>query len=280
MEASRRRLEAYLHDPSVAALAAEDALIPKEEAEAEVGRKAEAEDDLALLWKWLCRYWQRGRKEGFTKVLMMSCARRRRDPRVLSDSVIDGCFKFLTIPEVGRLKTISRKHRMMLSSPTRFEDIATAHGVDPRRLQKLAHLDIAEQVEQLENIIAFNFSSTFLHDRFKPLLKRFVNTAKRHQKAKVIVESHSDPARDVNYQQRNSQVRGITVLQEMANLGLDQSRIELKACCQLPAINRPRTSLEHNRVDIYIEMDGRRFPAEQQEPTPTMLSTMSRNPRP
>eukprot|EP00929_Paragymnodinium_shiwhaense_P024700 TRINITY_DN15113_c0_g1_i1.p1 TRINITY_DN15113_c0_g1~~TRINITY_DN15113_c0_g1_i1.p1 ORF type:complete len:327 (+),score=30.55 TRINITY_DN15113_c0_g1_i1:75-983(+) len=268
-------LQPYLHIPHVQALLAEQDMIDEDPLPALPG------DEFVLLWAWLCKYWKRGREEGFRKTVQASlgkmCARRRRDPRLLSsDVVIHWSLPFLEVPEICLLsRTAPSIHRA--TSSTDFVGItAKARGVDMSRLNTLAHVHVEDEVNRLENIIAFNFSTTFLHDRFKPTLKRIAKLAAVHPASKVVVETHVDPTGDLQSARHFSRVRGTVVLSEMKSYGLEERRVELRTGCLLPEIDRPRSDREHRRVDIYMEMDGIQFPAKKKEPSPVLLATMQR----
>eukprot|EP00929_Paragymnodinium_shiwhaense_P046968 TRINITY_DN23863_c0_g2_i1.p1 TRINITY_DN23863_c0_g2~~TRINITY_DN23863_c0_g2_i1.p1 ORF type:complete len:282 (+),score=41.76 TRINITY_DN23863_c0_g2_i1:151-996(+) len=272
-------LQQYAHHPLVSALLAEHALIePHEPVYEKLQDVATGQD----LWQGLCKAWRQGRQEGFVKALHATakslCGRRHREPRMLSDFIVHRTLPLLTAADAGRLQAVAGGSlREALSPPKHLQVIMTSRGMDTSRLKCLAHVHLEEETQHAENIIAFNFSNTYVHDRFKSLLIRFAKLAKRHRGAKITLESHIEPSNADDLSAiHTSGMRGSAVSYELQSLGLAASRIEVQSCCKLPAIHRTRFVREHRRVDIFLEVDGLRFPDEKQEPSATMLETMTR----
>eukprot|EP00929_Paragymnodinium_shiwhaense_P005013 TRINITY_DN106396_c0_g1_i1.p1 TRINITY_DN106396_c0_g1~~TRINITY_DN106396_c0_g1_i1.p1 ORF type:complete len:322 (+),score=41.64 TRINITY_DN106396_c0_g1_i1:69-1034(+) len=268
-------LEPYRNLPHVQAFLAENDMV-----ERDAPREPEI-DELALLYEWCCKFWRRSREEGLAKALRHSvgklCARRRPEPRLLTSLVVvSGCLPYLEVTEVSRLSMVTTSLNETMSSTAFLNETAKARGVSMSRLETLAHVHIEDEVNRLENIFSFNFATTFLHDRFKPILKRIAKLTAQHPSSHVVVETHVDPAADLQTSRQLARVRGNVVMKELRASGLEERRIELRTGCTLPEIDRPRSVREHRRVDVYIEMDGIQFPAKKKEPSAELLHTMQR----
>lgn len=167
---------------------------------------------------------------------------------------------FLRSNEIASLLQVDHVSKSALELPGFISELVKLRRF--KHVTLLPQLHLAECMDQIDNVIGFDFMSVRLTVDGRVTLSQIAELMLRHPGTTAQVEAHSQPGAPPAVARELSQARAQIIIATLERAGVDRNRLQGTAYANNRPLRVSPFGAANRRVEIFLELHDAQFPAE------------------